>query len=707
MSSWIWLDKNIYPQLCDNKRTDMFAISENGFCMAEFEREYTLDSEAVLQICADARYELYINEKLSGRGPATPGADFLTKEMRWCYYDEYEIKDTSSVKIRVVVTSTATAMSQFTFGHPCLYAALVSNGKEIGGTDKSWRARRLTERKGIYFTDYTERADEWSEPEILSVSRDMQRSRIDKLCAEDIYPANFDKITVEPHKSVGVCLNFDKIYSAYPELSVKCNGPVRVSLESGEIDGVGRVWENFDADKDVYHRCQRMRSVGYMKVNLENMSDSVAYIDEIKLSYSHYPIKNETGLITSDSLVNKIYDVCMHTLKICRQDIHLDSPTHQEPLACTGDYYIQALMEYLNIYDPSLTAFDIYRTAEFLKIQKGRMFHTSYSLIFPMWLYDYYTYTGDKKLLLETKSAMECLFSLFNTYVSEENGLLEYAPDYMFVDWIVMQNTPDPYGDSREVMSHGKTAGFSLHHPPKALGQSVLCMFYYRALICGAEIFKLLDDAKSAEECMKKAENIKNAINLHLYDKDAELYIGGLDTDNALGENQWLPENVKRRFYLKQANVLAVLFDIAPRHKKKDIMEYVAHNLRKEEMQPYFYHFLLEAVYKSGLFEKYGLDLIRKYEGMINKCDKGLCEAWEYIDSDCSHAWGGAPAYILKKALAGFEIIESGYKKIKLSPKLYGLDFASFGISTPYGEIKINLSKERTEINVPEGIEVL
>ena len=220
MSNWIWLDKKMYPQYCDNKRTEIFGVSEKGFCMAEFEREYVLDSNAVLRICADARYELYVNGELKGRGPATPGADFLTKEMRLCYYDEYEITDTSSVKIRVVVTSTATALSQFTFGYPCLYVSLLSNGKEIGGTDKSWRSRRLTERKGIYFTDYTECADEWSEPEILDFSRNMEKSRIDHVCEEPVYPTNFDKISVEPHKSVEVCLNFDKIYSAYPHLCI-------------------------------------------------------------------------------------------------------------------------------------------------------------------------------------------------------------------------------------------------------------------------------------------------------------------------------------------------------------------------------------------------------------------------------------------------------------------------------------------------------
>ena len=52
-------------------------------------------------------------------------------------------------------------------------------------------------------------------------------------------------------------------------------------------------------------------------------------------------------------------------------------------------------------------------------------------------------------------------------------------------------------------------------------------------------------------------------------------------------------------------------------------------------------------------------------------------------------------------------MVESGYKKIKLSPNLYSLDFARFGIPTPYGEIKINMSKDNTEIAVPRGIEVI
>jgi hypothetical protein len=170
---------------------------------------------------------------------------------------------------------------------------------------------------------------------------------------------------------------------------------------------------------------------------------------------------------------------------------------------------------------------------------------------------------------------------------------------------------------------------------------------------------------------------------------------------------QWLPENTYNVFYLKQANTLAVLYGIAPEENRKSILKYVLTDLKKEEMQPYFYHFLLEALLKENMFEKNGLDLIRRYESLIQKCDKGLCEAWEMFPSDCSHAWGGTPAYILKKALSGFEMVEAGYKKIKLSPRLYGLNSASLEIPTPYGSIKIKMSRGKKQITAPDEIEVI
>ena len=692
-NNWIWIKKNDFKP---------------SFCMAEFKNTYTLTEKTKIKICADTRYELYVNGKFIGRGPSSPGGDFLPLKLTYSYYDEYEISDTGKVEIKAIVTSCPTVINEYTFGYPGLFIELSQNGQIIAETDKSWQCRILSERLEVLKSDYTLKQNDYIEPSYIPNVHKMLPTMIEHLVEEKITPQDFKKLEVKKGEKITVNYDIDKIYSAFTSISVKCNGKVKIEIVTQELNGIGYIREEIITDKNITHTSQRMNSVGEATLTIENISSDVCIIDDFSLLYSHYPVKNEAYFNCSDSFINKLYNVCMHTLKICRQNIHLDSPTHQEPIACTGDYYIQALMEYLNIYDPSLTAFDIFRTCQMLTHQKGRMFHTSYSLIVPMWLYDYCMFTGDKKLLKKSKNAIECLLSTFDKYTDCENGLLEYAPDYMFVDWIVMKDAPDPYGDAKDMMSHGKIDGFSLHHPPKVLGQSVLCMFYYQSLIASSKLFSLLNDEKSAKECLKKANNLKKSINKYLYDKDKNLYIGGLNTPDKVEINEWLPKNIERTFYLKQANVLAVLFDIAPKRHRKSILDFVVNDLRKEEMQPYFYHFLLEAIYKEGLFSKYGLKIIRTYKSIIDKCDKGLGEAWEYIKCDCSHAWGGTPAYILKKALSGFEMIEPNYKKIKLSPNLFDLDYANFEISTPHGNIEIKLEKgKEPRISAPSKIKII
>ncbi|MCQ2463801.1 MAG: hypothetical protein MJ177_10465, partial [Clostridia bacterium] len=154
--------------------------------------------------------------------------------------------------------------------------------------------------------------------------------------------------------------------------------------------------------------------------------------------------------------------VCKHTLKICRQSLHLDSTKHQEHLACTGDYYIESLMTLYCFDDFRLSEFDIMRTADWLVDNNGRMFHTTYSLIWVQMLHDVYMITGNKALLTYSEKALDILLDRFAGYMGE-SGVIETPPDFMFVDWTVID-------------------GYTMHHPPKALGQTVLNAFYYEAL---------------------------------------------------------------------------------------------------------------------------------------------------------------------------------------------------------------------------------
>ena len=692
---FIWLDPQRFPEYQGNK-----------FSLAEFKREICVDKAFDVEICANARYLLYINGEYIGRGPASVGGDFLCGQIKEPYFEKYTVNKTGKIQIKVIVTSVPTVLTEFDFGASGLWLRVLDGENVLYQADEEWDARPLAERQDVLHTDYTVQEKGFAKARFIDAKFDLLPSPVTHLTEEKILPTNFEKIVVEGKKSLKACLYFDKVYAAYPHISISCKGKCTVTMVSSEEGNGGIMWETVITDKSVSHFNPRMRSIGQIELEINNESTEPVTIDEVYITYIHYPVYTEGGFSCSDPLLNKIYDLCMHTLKICRQSIHLDSPTHQEHLACTGDYYIQSLIEYTSLGDGDLAKWDIERTSRLIKIQNGRMFHTTYSLIYPWWVYEHYMYTGDKSVI--DQEAIKLLLDRFDEYTSKSNGLLEYAPDYMFVDWVVADSEKDGFLDGGKMMSHGKMEGFSLHHPPKALGQSVLCMFYYNALNKIAKIYEVLGNSQGVSACLEKAERIKESINAHLFDKARGLYVGGLNTPNNVPENDWLPKNTDTVYYLKQANVLAVLFGIAPQEQRKAILKYVVKDLSKLEMQPYFYHFLLNALYNEGMFGTHGFDLIRRYESLINKCDKGLSEAWENMQCDYSHAWGATPAYTLKRALSGFEILESACKKIHLNPQLFALDTAEYQITTPYGKIEICQKKGgEVSIKAPKEIDII
>ncbi len=126
--------------------------------------------------------------------------------------------------------------------------------------------------------------------------------------------------------------------------------------------------------------------------------------------------------------------------------------------------------------------------------------------------------------------------------------------------------------------------------------------------------------------------------------------------------------------------------------------------------QPYFMHFVLEAIHKTGLFEKYGIRQMMRWKEMTD-FPKGLAEGWYDMSGygfDYSHVWAGTPTYQLPTKLSGLEILEPGFRKIRLKPNLYSLEWANIQFPTPYGFIEIQLQQGREPvISVPEGIEMI
>ncbi len=701
---WIWLDKNNYPEYqfnyynilydCENKNEDKY-----NYVVADISKKYNFDKKIKtlsFHVSADNAYILHINNNLIGIGPASSGGDFLCIGKAPKHYaDKYELdlsaESLMKIDIDAKVSLLPEMLTNYSRGHGGFYLSGIivfeDGTTENIETDSSWDA--LPNKAYTDFRNYDSRHNEK-----LSCFHACETEDIWNAEDSCIPPRTLNRIFDTTVKvGVGKTETFefelDKIYGVHPVIS--SSGMCNIDLKTCELRGQVQTEENvvFCNHGGEYFSF-RMHSAGMVTLVVEN-TGSIEITVDLSLIAPWYPIESEGSFETDNADLNKIYDVCKHTLKICRQSLHLDSTKHQELLACTGDYYIESLMTMFCFGDMRLAEFDLMRTADWLVANNGVMFHTTYSLIWVQMLLDVYMITGKKELLLYCRKALDTLLSRFESYIVE-NGIIDNPPDFMFVDWSVID-------------------GYSMHHPPKALGQTVLNCFYYKALVDAAEIYSFIDEESVSMSLKKKAESFKADFNKVFFDEEKQLYFDGLGTPYG-GEKHYHPANVNKKYFSKYPNILASLYGLTENISAECLLEKIIFDDGLQDIQPYFMHYLLCAVRKYGLFEKYGMKLISRWADVVNECDKGLKEGWfapeEGYSFDHSHAWGGTPAYQMPAAITGLEIIEPGMKTLKFSPNLYGLKYANIKIPTEMGMIEFYAQEgKEVIINAPEGIKII
>ena len=701
---WIWINDDVTPSYYKENYPTIMVPDEikayigSKYCVADISGYYKFDKNIrhlSFRTSADSCYILHINNELIGIGPAAAGGDFLCVGNAPKHYaDKYELdfdkENVRNLDIIAKVRLLPEMLTDYSRGHGGFFLSgtvtFDDGTAETIETNSEWLAKR--DESYCDFMSFDSRRKEKPYHLFLKASElndiwNLEDSHIPPRTYNNIFEK---EVKVDVGKTETFEFELDKIYGVYPVLN--SYGMSRVSLKTSELRGQTVTEEKsvFDYPGGEYFSF-RMHSASTVTLVVENIDDIEVKVT-LKLIAPWYPIEKEGSFVTSNEGLNKVYDVCKHTLKICRQTLHLDSTKHQELLACTGDYNIESLMTLFCFGDMRLAEFDLMRTADWLVTNEGVMFHTTYSLIWVQMLRNVYMITGRKEMLTYCKDALNALLERFESYIGE-NDVIDNPPDFMFVDWTVID-------------------GFSMHHPPKALGQTVLNCYYYKALADSSDIYSYIGDESASDSMKEKAEKFKRNFRRVFFDEERKLCFDGLGTPYG-GEKFYHPANVDKKYFSKYPNILAPLYGLFDEELSKDILERIIFDETLQDIQPYFTHYLLDAVRKYNLFEKYGMKLLERWIPVVNECDKGLAEGWiapeESYSFDHSHAWGGTPAYQMPMAITGLEILEPGMKKIRFNPSLFGLDFAEIKIPTEYGMIYFKAEKGKdTIIEVPDGI---
>jgi alpha-L-rhamnosidase len=685
---WIWLNSSRFHEY---QETQIEWVNNPGYkkqYKALFRKSFKLidvPDQVIMSLTADVSFRIYINENFVAQGPANIGNDFFDGlPPRHWFFTSHDIKkylNPGTNTLAVEVFSHFREISETSSGQGMLLCDIDTGlGKNIIATDTTWKCNvdtSFTVNGGNYiqnsnfavinWENISYDDSEWDYASIKNIPKKgyLMRSKIPAPIRFPVEPkrlwlpqndvpiidfssAVFDKKCYQDEFT----LDYDRNLTAYYgfEILAHKNDTIKISPFEKKYASQNRALTFVCKEGLNVFYAPYLSVFRYLKVEVASAKGLI--IKDIRTDFSSYPVSYAGNFSCSDENLSQLWDITRWTTQLCMNDMFYDSPKHQEPIACTGDYFIQSLINYYAFGDPWLTRQTLVKTALLLEKNNYDMFHTSYSLLWVQMLNQYYQYTGDIKLVKELIPHINKLNQLFETYL-DSDYLVSNAPDYMFMDWI-------------------KIDEFNAHHPPAVIGMGYMTAFYYKSLLDAAYLNSLVDNTTISVKNLELAKKVKMAMNNLLWDQDKKLYKDGLPFRSSSENHRFFPKDTNIVTYSPHVNALAVLYDIAPEDQQSAILDYVV-NQKDIDLQPYFMFFVLSAVEHAGQFNTLGLYLMKKWENGINLETYTLKENWQDqtetgYGGDYSHAWGGSPLYFMSRNILGVKPGVAGYKEITINP---------------------------------------
>ena len=662
-AKWIWL------------------AGENNAAAAMFRKEIVLPHaprSAKAWLTADARYRLFINGCLVSRGPVDMGRDYAGGNTHRWFYDFRELQSylkpgTNVIAAEVFRNCTGWTVSR---GKPgFLFEAEIVDAdgqKQCVASDSAWHSEAAAQFPNFAVYNAGAEPGGWRLAGFDDSSWPLSCEVKDvwsPLVASEIPPlmeARYPVLRVEGWPAGKIVTNdctfrvvFDRVLSAYPTLKVKggrgAELTAKANNEAKMILGGGEQFFEFPQMTEV---------VPSFTVTLKNVHEPVT-IQDVGAIFTSQPVEYRGAFQCSDDKLNRLYEVSRWAVQICSQTHHLDSPNHQEPISDPGDYLIESMVNYQAFAQPWLARQDIRKFAWLLKDENYHNFHTSYSIGWLQMLMDYYDYTGDQSLVEEMSPYVH---ELLDTYTSwrGRNGIISEAPNYMFMDWV-------------------KIGGFECHHPPAVIGQGYLTAFYYHGLEMAARVAAMAGDSARVEKYAKLRQEIAEAFNRELWVADKGFYREGKPFQTSVRPGQWLPADKDIETFSPHVNLLAVLYDLAPKENQAAIVRKVMAE-KPLNTQPWFMHWVFQAIDHAGLFDEYATQQMHRWQ--IVPETQSFREMWN--SGDLSHGWCSTPLVQMSQRVLGVEPTSPGFKTMTIRPHICDLTWAKGKVPTPYGDVEIS-----------------
>jgi len=414
--------------------------------------------------------------------------------------------------------------------------------------------------------------------------------------------------------------------------------------------------------------------------------------------YHHVFHEDASSFRSSDSLLNAIWDFCKHTIKATTfMGVYIDGDRERIP------YEADALINQLSHYAVD-SVYDIARnTARYLLFSPA--WPTEWHLQMHQILWYDHLYTGNSELIrghyelldLKTLRTMAGPDGLISTKTPPQDTALLRAIHYRTFDRkdVLRDITDWPQNGNSRLAGpayQGETDGFVFCDY-----NSVVNAFHFRSLELMAEFARIAGKPGDVEMYRTLAARVRKSFRARFLDPATGLVRDGDTT----------------RHSALHSNMFALAFGLIDPAEKPRILEYM--RSRGMACSVYGAQFLLDALYDNGgAAHAFSLITDRGDRGWYRMLKSGATmavEAWDLVykpNLDWNHAWGTAALNAITRKIIGMEPVEPGSKRIRIAPRLDGLDSLQARIPFPTGiaEFRFRRTGSRgmmVEVRLPKG----
>ena len=409
-------------------------------------------------------------------------------------------------------------------------------------------------------------------------------------------------------------------------------------------------------------------------------------IKNVLAKFRSFPVKNRGYFSCSDKMLNDIWEIGRWSMQICAQDTWMDTPWREQTQYIGGDsrymvrysaYSFDTNIKLLHDYNILSGAFSQrfsdkgairgrHPTDYRLSINTST-YIPDYQLEWILMLKEHFFFYKDYELVRQLYPNLKLLLKYFENYVSDERKLLGKVPG-----WVVLDH-PDTF----KMDVGGENTAMN-------------CL-YFGALNSAAWLASnIIGDLDQANLWYKKAKEIKQSVQKFMWLNNEKLFKDGFESSRIT----------------QQTQVYALKYGLVDENFKPSLVKFI--EAQGKSCEQSFSYWLLNSMFSEGRGQ-WALDYIRKNWGeQMNRNDfnGAWFENWiPKLGRSKSHAWCAGPTALLPEKILGIEPILPGWKKFKIKPNLYDLDWCKGIIPSLAGDIDVKLKKLRKE-NLEVGIQI-